>query len=665
MRARKFGQLITFLLVAAVMLVTVTPAVAAPKDTVRVWVSYQSNRKAEVFQALDKAKATFHYDFPELGAYVVTMPEAALNGIIRNPHVVDVEVDPERYLIEPVQSAPNAYFTDTVDATGQQIVPWGIDAVQARDIWDVNRDAVIDEGAPNGSGITVCIIDSGYYAGHEDLKDDVNGMSQVDGEWSTDGYGHGSHVAGTISAMNNALGVVGVTPGTVNYYIVKIFDNSGAWTSASNLVSGIYECQENGANIISMSLGGTSSNRKEQRAFDTLYSAGILSIASAGNEQEETPGALSYPASYSSVVSVAAIDSNFEVASFSLQNSQVEISAPGVSVLSTIPYVETNSLVVDGDAYSVNHIEYSAYTNASGAMVDGGLCTASGSWAGQVVLCQRGDISFYDKVMAVQNGGGVAAVIYNNEPGNFLGTLGDGASSDIVAVSVSMEDGQYLAANKLGTIASVDSTYTWPASGYEAWDGTSMAAPHVSGVAALIWSANPSWTNVEIREAMNATALDLGDAGRDVVFGYGLVQAAAALDYLGGVEPTPTPTPTEDPTPTPTEDPTPTPTPTGDLAVAFTAPTAGATFGDRDRVTISVLVTTDSSPVSGATVTVVLTPASGSAVTFSGLTGTSGTVSFSYRINTRKTGTGEYVLDATATLGEESATAEQISFLVQ
>ena len=333
MRARKFGQLVTLLVIVAVTLVTVTPAIAAPKDSVRVWVSYQSDRKAEVFQALNHAKANFHYDFPELEAYVVTLPEAALNGIMRNPNVVDVEVDPERYPIEPFQSVTQSLYADVLDATGQQIVPWGIDAVQARDIWDADRDAVPDEGAPNGSGVTVCIIDTGYYAGHEDLTDtQVAGMSQVDGDFASDGEGHGSHVAGTISALNNALGVVGVNPGTINFYIVKIFDNSGAWTSASNLVAGIYECQANGADIINMSLGGVSSSRKEQRAFDSLYADGILSIASAGNEQEETPGAFSYPGSYDSVVSVAAVDSDNVIGDFSLQNSQVEIAAPGVSI---------------------------------------------------------------------------------------------------------------------------------------------------------------------------------------------------------------------------------------------------------------------------------------------------------------------------------------------
>jgi subtilisin family serine protease len=84
----------------------------------------------------------------------------------------------------------------------------------------------------------------------------------------------------------------------------------------------------------------------------------------------------------------------------------------------------------------------------------------------------------------------------------------------------------------VGEDATVHSEYIWPTSGYEAWGGTSMATPHVSGAAALIWSANPDWTNVQIREAMDATALDLGQEGRDVHYGFGLVQAYDALQYL-------------------------------------------------------------------------------------------------------------------------------------
>jgi len=223
------------------------------------------------------------------------------------------------------------------------------------------------------------------------------------------------------------------------------------------------------------------------------------------------------------------------VADFSQTNDQVELSGPGVGVLSTVPYLDATSVTVDGIAYVAAHIEYSARGSASGALVDGGRClTTNGAWSGKVVLCERGDISFYDKTMNVQNSGGSAAVIYNNVPGGFLGTLGDGNSSTIIAISLSQEDGQYLVANKLGLNAVVSSIYSAPANGYEYYDGTSMATPHVSAVAALVWSADPTATNDEIRAVLQQTALDLGAAGRDNLYGFGLVQAKDAIDALLG-----------------------------------------------------------------------------------------------------------------------------------
>ncbi len=576
MKASRTSIIISALLMVAFVLSAATPVIAAPKETVRVWVSYQSGHKADVGQALTRAGASFHFDFPELEAYVVSLPAAALNGIWRNPFVEDIEADAKRYPIQPVKVDLSGLYADTPDVNGQT-VPWGIDAVQARDVWDVNRDAVVDTGAPTGAGIKVCIIDSGYYAGHDDLMNTTTGMSQVDDTYLRDGLGHGSHVAGTISALNNAYGVVGVTPGTISYHIVKIFADDGSWTSASNLTSAIYNCRDNGAEYYQHEPGWYQLEPSKNRWLLILvYASGILHVAAAGNEQLETPGALSYPASYSSVISVAAVDSDLAIADFSLQNSAVEVAAPGVGVLSSVPWKEGTSVTVDGVPYQASLIEFANTTTKSGALVDGGLCTSTGAWSGKVVLCQRGDISFYDKVMNVQNSGGAAAVIYNNVPGMFSGTLGEGASSTIIAVSMSMEDGQYLVANKLGQNATV--AYSPPVACpncYESWNGTSMATPHVAGVAALIWSADPSWTNTQIRNALTATAQDLGAPGRDNLFGYGLVKAKDALVYLGGgTPPTPTATP---PTPTPPTPTPPTPTPPTPTPPTPTPPTPTVT----------------------------------------------------------------------------------------
>jgi len=550
-------------LVLMLLFSVASPVMADPSDTVRVWVSYRDGGKSEVFKALSSSSSQIHYDFPELGAYVVSLPAAALNGILNDPWVIEVEEDAERYPISAMEGHVTEAALDVVDALGQT-VPYGIDMVQARDVWDVDRDGAVDEGAPTGANRTLCIIDSGYYQDHEDLPNAVGGYSQVDEAWWRDGFGHGSHVGGTIAAENNSFGVVGVTPGTVNLYIVKFFADDGNATYASNLVDALQRCQAAGANVVSMSLGGSRSVRSELTAFASAYSAGVLSIAAAGNEGTT---AKSYPASYDSVMSVAAIDSSKVVADFSQFNTQVEIAAPGVAVLSTLPYLETNSLTVGDADYAVSHIEYSGLGTASGALIYGGLCDSVGSWTGKVVLCERGVIDFYTKVSNAQKGGGVAAIVYNNVPGGFLGTLGEGNSTSIIGLSLSQEDGQYLVANKIGQTATVFSAIEKPGSGYEAWDGTSMATPHVSAVAALVWSYDTSLTNVEIRNALTATAQDLGASGRDVYYGYGLVQARAALEYLGYGSGTP-------------------PVNTAPT-LTITSPTSGASFAEGAPITFS------------------------------------------------------------------------------
>jgi serine protease len=524
---KRFTLFVSIALMFVLVLGLAGVSQAAPDNNgkARVFVQFAPKGKGAVENALKNAGAEFHYEFDELNTFAVSLPSAALDGISRNPNVVLVEEDSLRFPIGVMQSAYSS-------PAGQEI-PYGIDMVQARDVWDANRDGVVDSGAVTASNRKICIIDSGFYSGHEDFQG-IN-VSGFNGNlaWNQDGSGHGSHVAGTIAAMNNALGVVGVTPGTVQLYIVRVFGDDGAWAYSSSLIDAAYKCRDAGANIISMSLGGSRSNITEKNGFDTLYNTnGILSIAAAGNAGTS---ANSYPASYDSVVSIAAIDSNKVVADFSQFNSQVELAAPGVGVLSTVPYLDSTSITVSGVTYGAGHIEFSARGTASGELVNGGRCTATNSaWSGKVVLCERGDISFYDKVRNVQLSGGAAAALYNNVPGGFLGTLGAGNSSTIVGISLSQEDGQFLVANRLGQSATVSSTYAAPASGYEYYDGTSMATPHASAVAALVWSAKPTATNAEIRAVLQQTAQDLGAAGRDNYYGFGLVQAKTAIDALTG-----------------------------------------------------------------------------------------------------------------------------------
>lgn len=481
----------------------------------RVYVSFKPGQKAVAKGLIEKASGRIHHEFDSLNAVATTLPGAALAALAKNPNIEFIEEDPPRYLF----------------VTGEQI-PYGIDLVQASAVWDPDNNG-IDAGAPTGAGIKVGVIDSGVFTGHEDLSS-VN-ISGYSGNlpWNQDGDGHGTHVVGTIAAAGyNGKGVVGVSPGTASIYMVRVFGNDGAWAYSSTLLDAAQRCQQAGCKIISMSLGGSLKSRTEENGLKALYNngSGVLLIAAAGNDGTTRT---SYPAGYASVVSVAAIDQTKAVADFSQKNSDVELSGPGVGVLSTVPYADVNTVAVGSTSVEGGHIEFAARGTATGALVDGGLGDSVGPWTGKVVLIQRGVISFYDKVINAQNGGAVAVILYNNAPGNFAGTLGDGNSSTIPAISVSDTDGAALMLLAEQS-ATVTSSLTSNTSGYAYYDGTSMATPHVSGVAALVWSSKPTATAGQIRTVLQTTAEDLGTAGRDNSYGFGLVRANDAITALGG-----------------------------------------------------------------------------------------------------------------------------------
>ena len=146
--------------------------------------------------------------------------------------------------------------------------------------------------------------------------------------------------------------------------------------------------------------------------------------------------------------------------------------------------------------------------------------------SGKVCLIQRGTYDFGVKVKNCQDSGGVGAVVYNNVAGGFGGTLGTTVSS-IPAVTASDTEGAAMQ-GQLGQTAVVAVT----ASNYAFFDGTSMATPHVSAVAALVWAIKPQCSASQIRNSLNLSALDKGAAGRDTKYGYGIVQAKAAVDRI-------------------------------------------------------------------------------------------------------------------------------------
>lgn len=498
--SRRIGAVLFF---AGAIALVATPSVFAQEASRRYMIQFRARgHHAPVVQDAGGSPVE---EIPELGIVAAWLTEPEVQRLSRDPGILRVEVDPPRY--------PMA-----------QSSPYGVSMIQA--------DQVSDALAANRK---ICIIDSGYYIGHEDLPHSgvTASPNAATGDPFRDFCGHGSHVAGTIAAVNNSLGVTGVLPNQqINLHIVKVFGDDCAWAYSSDLIHALQECRVNGANVVSMSLGGDEKSVLEESAFNAAWNAGVISVAAAGNDGSTN---YSYPASFENVVSVAAINSSKIVANFSQKNDQVDLAAPGVGVLSTVPFKETSTVAIGPTTIEGTWIENAARTSAAGVtgvLASGGLCDAvDATWAGKVVLCQRGTITFQVKVQNVQASGGLAAVIANNASGGFNGTLGTGNSSTIPAIGVSQADGLTLG-GRLGSSAAVVSLNEKPASGYDSWSGTSMATPHVAAVAALVWSQNPGWTNTQVVHALEATAEDLGDPGRDDSYGWGLVRAKAAVDFL-------------------------------------------------------------------------------------------------------------------------------------
>ena len=476
--------------------------------------------------------------WPLNAALPSALPAVAVEGLARNPAIDYVEEDARRY---------------PLGLDNQEVVPYGITMTQA----DQVPDTAIVTGTTTTSADNsmVCIIDSGLDIGHPDHSPSgtkIKGYSDAGrgswttaspSTWFTDENHHGTHVAGTMAALaGNGKGVVGVAPnGVLNLYIVKVFGATG-WAYSSSLVDALNRCiaARDSATVnafpgrklvVSMSLGGTVKNRTEETAFNNAYTkSNVLPIAAAGNDGNTR---VSYPAGYSGVMSVAAIDEAKVKASFSQANADVEIAAPGVGVLSTVPRgtgAEAIARVGTTD-YAADALDGSPQKSGTGALIDCGLggttCAGAG---GKVCLIERGTYDFSTKVLSCQAGGGVGAIIYNNAAGALLGTL-NGTATTIPSVGITQAAGQSLKSSALGQNATV----ALAASNYAKFDGTSMATPHVSAIAALIWGHAPKCTNAQVRTALTSTAQDLGVAGRDSSYGFGLVRAKNALTALQGL----------------------------------------------------------------------------------------------------------------------------------
>ncbi len=325
--SRRLPRLLCALLATA-MLLTAIPLVAVGDDETPVRVIVVFKDKVDEDLVKDNGGKVDH-------------KMAYLEGVVAELKPKDVAKLKKSDKVASVSEDAVAYAVGDADGDGkggkpgggkpaptqpEEVLPWGVDRIDADQAWS----------AATGSGINVAIIDTGIDSDHPDLKDNVKGGTNfvmirgtVDPTKWEDDNGHGTHCAGIVAAVDNDIGVIGVAPGA-SLYAVKALNKQGSGYY-SDIIDGIYWAVNNGMDVISMSLSGSADVQELEDACDAAKGAGIVVVAAAGNDGSS----VDYPAAYDSVIAVGATSQSDGRASWSNYGYELDLVAPGVSIIST------------------------------------------------------------------------------------------------------------------------------------------------------------------------------------------------------------------------------------------------------------------------------------------------------------------------------------------
>jgi len=284
------------------------------------------------FQLIDSLVATFPDDLKDSAIYSLK----GVTDVAEDSYIRWIEAAPSSMNSVPLPSVEGALdmirtgegwaapvFAEVrpeVDPAEKEI-PWGVKRVNAAGAWAFT----------SGKGVKVAVVDTGIDFRHPDLAPNYKGgwNAIVSTATPLDDQGHGTHVSGTIAAVKDLKGVVGVAP-SVDLYGVKVLDKNGSG-QYSWVVAGIEWAVMNGMDVINMSLGGGSGTEALKAIMKKSKEMGVAVVCAAGNDS----GPVNYPAKYPEAIAVSASDSSDKIAYFSSRGPEIVVIAPGVNVYST------------------------------------------------------------------------------------------------------------------------------------------------------------------------------------------------------------------------------------------------------------------------------------------------------------------------------------------
>lgn len=315
-----------------------SPALMRAQSSVMVrfdaWATATQTREA--LQAIGGSIVTSYPNGPSL----VALPrsesvQSALAALRSEPFVAYAEADATLHAASTVIPS---------DPSFSQL--WGLATIDAPSAWGITTGtsativAILDTGIDQASPDLASKLWTNPTANRDGYRGDVHGWNFVSNNGDIqDNNGHGSHVSGILAAAgNNGIGVVGVDWGA-QIMPVKILD-SGGNGSTDAAVSGIYWAVQHGAKVINASWGGGDYSQAMIDAINFAGANGVVFVTAAGNDSSNNDVVTTYPASYRlpNELVVAAVDRNGNLAGFSNYGaSNVDIAAPGVGILSTVP----------------------------------------------------------------------------------------------------------------------------------------------------------------------------------------------------------------------------------------------------------------------------------------------------------------------------------------